>query len=124
MRNLVGAILYTSISWLLLIWWIIGLSIIDDSLDLLLNYKHWYFGLSVICLILILIWIINIFYEKRKDKNLSREFNQVNQSNYYKVACVCENCALNKELYIRKEVRVNDAICSNCGVIQQLKKEA
>ncbi|MBU1987352.1 hypothetical protein KKF94_01300 [Patescibacteria group bacterium] len=120
MRTNLGTIFYTLISWSLLIWWIIGLSIMDNNLGLLLNYKCWYFYVSVACLILILIWIIIIFYEKRKDKNLAIKYNK---RGYYEVACVCGNCDLDSKLYIRNGVRVNDAICSNCGVIQQLKRK-
>lgn len=120
MRTNWGLILYILISLSLLIWWIIGLSIIDNNLCLLLNYKHWYFIISAVCLILILIWIGIIFYEKRKDKNLSIKENE---SGRYEVHCICRNCDLDKKLYIKKGIKVNDAICQDCGVAQQLKRK-
>ncbi len=120
MRTNWGVIFYILISWSLLIWWIIGLSIIDNNLGLLLNHNHWYFWVSAVCLILILFWIGIIFYEKRENKNLSEEENK---SGLYGVHCVCGNCDLDKKLYIKKGIRVNDAICQNCGVAQQLKRK-
>ena len=126
MRTTIGSILYTLISWSLLIWWIIGsLLILNINLELLLNYENWYFYVSLGCLILILSWIIHIFYEKNGNKNLAVSAEQAEQykDDYYKVTCVCNNCDLDKELYIKKGVRIDDATCSDCGVIQQLKRK-
>ncbi|MDO8611036.1 MAG: hypothetical protein Q7R95_10955 [bacterium] len=128
MRTIWGTIFYTLISWSLLIWWIIGVSIINNNLDLLFNYKHRYFYVSLGCLILIFIWMMIIFYEKRKNKNLSIKVStevstKENKSDYYEIGCVCKNCDLDEKLYIKKGVKINDAICSNCGVIQQLERK-
>jgi hypothetical protein len=46
-----------------------------------------------------------------------------NLETYTTKECLCENCDFSGDVEIRKGVKINDAACSNCGIVGGLYKK-
>lgn len=137
MRDNYGAVLYTIMSWSLLVWWIIGsMSLFgyETLIDIILGPNSSIF-LILICFfslnlwIVLLVWWMCLIFDRKREENNSAFFSEKGSSvqdlkdsdKYYYVKCCCENCDLDEELRIPKRIKVVDVICPKCKIAQQLK---
>lgn len=106
------SVLFTAIFILYFIWWAMSVwAILCAGVSFFVSIIT-----LILALILTLIWLFCMFYNKRKiEKDLT---------GHYKVKCVCKNCDLDREVEnIPQKRPLHDHPCPDCGLYELEKKE-
>lgn len=127
--NNFGAVLYSLISLLLLVGWILGsvvlLSDVGSTLGYLKNnfsLLSWITGFVLIgALALFVSWMLYIFLSKWERDGTNCE--QPDETKCYEVECCCKNCDLDRKVGIPKKIQVEHHPCPECEIGGVLRKK-
>lgn len=128
--NNLGLILYTIISWLLLIWWVAGTIFLLTGTDLVYlfftEYRFilWPVSLWTVfaaALAVFLLWMVIIFSLKiNREKNTCAKGDALK---CYNVRRFCKNCDFSGQIEIPKESRFQNHPCPQCQLTTLVREK-